>query len=354
MNKILTIIVPTYNMEALLEKDLQTLVIANSPERLEVIVVNDGSKDRTLEKARRFENRYPDVFSVIDKPNGNYGSCINAGLKAATGKYVKILDADDSVDTEAFGALMDCLETTDADVIVNDYQKVYTGGKREDFEYPFPVGKTVNISDIYSEDSFSNILLPAITYRTSILRSMGYCQTEGISYTDMEWCYAPMTQMSTLHYFNRPVYMYLMGREGQTMDPEIYRKRLPQLFQCMHTLLHSLDNLTLRPWAKRFADEQLTKISLNMYRYHLIAHQHQSRELLADYDSVLKEKNPKVYAACGNDEYRKKIPYKYVDEWRSGRHEFIPKGVRTKEILFDILGTIHYYILKTFNPDLKR
>lgn len=341
-------------MEALLAKDLQTLVIAERSERLEVIVVNDGSKDNTLAIARDFERRYPETFTVIDKENGNYGSCINAGLAVATGKYVKILDADDSVVTEAFEALVDCLETTDADVIVNDYQKIYTGGKREDFTYSFPAGKTVNIADIYSEDSFSTLLLPALTYRTSILRDMGYRQTEGISYTDMEWCYAPMTQMSTLYYFNRPVYMYLMGREGQTMDPEIYRKRLPQLFQCMHSLLNALDDLTLAPWAKCFANEQIAKHSIAMYRYHLIDHHGESRRMLTTFDAALKEKNPEVYEICGAVEYRKKIPYRFVYEWRSGRHENIPASVRAKEILYDTLGTIHYYILKAFNPDLKR
>lgn len=354
MTKTLSIIVPSYNMEALLKDDLQSLVIAARPERLEIIVVNDGSRDNTLAVARDFERRYPAIFTVIDKENGNYGSCINAGLHVATGKYVKILDADDSVDTEAFEAFVDCIETIDADVVVNDYQKVYLGGKREDFDYSFPTGKTVNIADIYSEETFSTLLLPALTYRTSILKDMGYRQTEGISYTDIEWCYAPMTQMSTLYYFNRPVYKYLMGREGQTMDPDIYRKRLPQLFQCMHSLLNALSGLSLATWAKRFANEQLAKHSLTMYRYHLIEHQNEPRELLRTYDAVLKEKNPDVYKICGTTEYRKKIPYKFINEWRSGRHEHIPAYVRTKEWLYDTLGTIHYYFLKIFNPDLKR
>lgn len=340
-------------MEALLEKDLKSLVIGR-PERLEVIVVNDGSRDNTLSIARSFEQRYPEVFVTIDKENGNYGSCINAGLKVATGKYVRILDADDYVETKAFEALVDCLENIEADVVVNDYKKVYIGGKREDFEYSFPVGKTENIADIYCEESFSTLLLPALTYRTFILKKMGYRQTEGISYTDVEWCYAPMTQMSTLYYFNRPVYMYRMGLEGQTMNPEVFRKRLPQHFQCMHSLLGALDSLTVAPWAKRFANEQLAKHALGLYGYHLIAHPEVSRELLIHFDSALKCKNPEVYAVCGEEDYRKKIPYKYVAEWRSGRHEFIPRRIRFKGFVYNTLGTIHYHVLKAFNPNLKR
>ena len=94
-DKLLTVIVPAYNMEHMLEKDLESLIISdNYFDKLEVIVINDGSKDKTLDIAKRFEVNYPSVFKTIDKENGNYGSCINAGLKSANGTFIKIMDAD--------------------------------------------------------------------------------------------------------------------------------------------------------------------------------------------------------------------------------------------------------------------
>lgn len=352
--KILSIIVPSYNMEAYLAKGLESILHISDPSVLDVIVVNDGSKDRTIEVARSFELQYPNIVTVIDKENGNYGSCINVGLKVAKGKYIRILDADDYVDSAAFEALVDVLGAIDADVIVNDYQKVYTNGKKQDFTYSFPVGQTMTIADIYDESSFSTLLLPALTYRLKILIEMGYHQTEGISYTDTEWCYSPMTQMTTMFYFNRPVYMYAMGREGQTMDPIVYRKRMPQLFQCLHSLMNSLDSLILPPWAKRFTNEQLYKHSIVMYRFYLVDNPNESRNLLVDFDAALKEKNMEVYEMCGKCEYRKKIPYYFINEWRNKRHDYIPKIIRFKEVVYDVLGSIHYYMLKIFNPDLKR
>lgn len=354
MEKVLSIIVPSYNMEDYLAKGLESVLDISDPSVLDVIVVNDGSKDRTLEITRDFEHRYPGIVTVVDKENGNYGSCINVALKKARGKYVRILDADDYMETAAFEAFVNILGTIDADVVVNDYQKVYVNGKKKDFTYSFPAGQTMVIADMYNEASFSTLLLPALTYRHEILMRMGYHQTEGISYTDMEWCYSPMTQMSTLFYFNRTIYMYVMGREGQTMDPVVYRKRMPQLFQCLHSLMNSLDTLTLLPWAKRFANEQLCKHSLVMYRFYLVDNPKESRNLLVDFDTALKEKNKKVYELCGKCEYRKKIPYYFVNEWRNGRHDYIPKVVRFEEIIYDVLGTIHYYLLKIFNPNLKR
>lgn len=354
MNKILTIIVPSYNMEKYLSKGLESVLQIGDPSVLDVIIINDGSKDRTSEIAHSFECRYEGIVTVIDKENGNYGSCINAALKVACGKYVKVLDADDYVDTVAFGALVDVLGKIDADVVVNDYYKVYASGKKIDFTYSFPARQIMTIAKIYDEASFSTLLLPALTYRLEILVGMHYRQTEGISYTDLEWCYSPMTQMTSMFYFNQPVYMYVMGREGQTMDPAIYRKRMPQLFQCLHSLMGSLDALTLLPWARRFANEQLYKHSMVMYRFYLVDNPKESRSLLADFDAELKEKNKEVYEMCGKCEYRKKIPYHYVNEWRSGRHEYIPSAIRFKEFVYDVLGSIHYYLLKVLNPDLNR
>ena len=85
MSKVISIIIPTYNMEAYLDKCLTSLII-DGMERVEVVVVNDGSRDSSLAIAQSYAEKYPESFVVIDKPNGNYGSCINAGLYRATGK----------------------------------------------------------------------------------------------------------------------------------------------------------------------------------------------------------------------------------------------------------------------------
>lgn len=87
-------------MEKYLRRCLDSLIIdEDGMKQLEVLVINDGSKDSSSQIAHEYQDKYPDTFRVIDKENGNYGSCINRGLKEATGKYVKVLDADDWFDT---------------------------------------------------------------------------------------------------------------------------------------------------------------------------------------------------------------------------------------------------------------
>ena len=108
LSKILTVIVPSYNMEKYLPKCLGSLVVAPElMERLEVLVVNDGSTDRTSDIAHEFATKYSNSFRVIDKANGHYGSCINAALRVAMGRYVKILDADDSFDPDEFSKFIE-------------------------------------------------------------------------------------------------------------------------------------------------------------------------------------------------------------------------------------------------------
>ena len=94
--KILSIIIPTYNMEKYLPKCLDSLISAKEVLcKMEILIINDGSKDASSRIAHEYQSRYPDSIIVIDKENGNYGSCVNRGLKEATGKYIKVLDADD-------------------------------------------------------------------------------------------------------------------------------------------------------------------------------------------------------------------------------------------------------------------
>ena len=124
--KLLSIIVPSYNMEGYLPKCLESLVVDDNEllQKLDVIVVNDGSKDHTSEIAHEFEAKYPSVFRVIDKENGHYGSCINAGLRIMRGDFVRIVDSDDSVETDEFVKFIKYLgdvKHSDPDVVISNF-----------------------------------------------------------------------------------------------------------------------------------------------------------------------------------------------------------------------------------------
>lgn len=352
MEKILTIIIPTYNMENYLRKGLDSLLISRGLDFLEVIIVNDGSRDNSSKIAHEYENRYPGVFIVVDKSNGNYGSCINVGLEIATGKYVKVLDADDSFITENFEKLVDVLYNIDADLIFSDYIKTFTSGKVIEYQADLPVHQICKIEDVYKTQAFYNIQLPAITYRTELLKRMHYHQTEGISYTDTEWVFSPVTYVKTVYYTNVFVYKYLMGREGQTMDPKVVIKAMPQKLQCFSALLRSISDIELSECMKEFTSGQLVKHAYYIYEFYLITHKRMDRLTFENFDAEFKSMNPFAYKQCEKFQYRLHIPYLYVKKWRKNKKD-IPMYIRLFSFILDVLGGIHVKFMRT-NPNEPR
>lgn len=351
--KILTVIVPTYNMENYLRKDLDSLIISEGLENVEVIVVNDGSRDKSLDIATEYAEKYPYVFRIIDKPNGNYGSCINAALRIASGKYIKIMDADDSFDTDNFETLVAELAAIDVDIVFTDYIKTYINGKIISYSFDLPIRKKSRIEDVYKTSAFYNILLPALTYRTNMLREMGYRQTEGVSYSDLEWCFSPVTEAKTVYYSNICVYKYLLGREGQTMDPAVYSKSIPQRIICFSSMLKSIAGKSLSDYMIHFTTEQLVKHAFYIYEYFLIKNPSADRALLYEFDGEFKQYNLKAYERCDKFMYRLHIPYPYVTKWRCNNIKQIPWLVRVCGKLLDVIGSIHVKMMRS-NPNEER
>lgn len=225
MDKILSIIIPTYNMEALLDQCLTSLILPDYEHRsmLDVFVVIDGATDRSSEIGHKYAAKYPETFTVIDKENGNYGSCINAALPRVRGKYVRILDADDSYETSNLSTFLDLLQKLNDELILTDFANYDTeGNKTHHAPMPFTPNKSFAFSSI---PVTTFILMHAVTYKVEIFKRIKYHQSEGVSYTDMEWVFHPMSQVKTVYYWNKEIYRYLIGREGQTIDSAIRNSR---------------------------------------------------------------------------------------------------------------------------------
>lgn len=124
---LLTIAVPSYNAEAYLERCLTSMADPRFVNRLEVIVVDDGSKDSTPDIARAFIEKWPGIFRLISKPNGGHGSAVNAGIDNASGKYFRIVDADDWVNTDSLADLLDCMEKVSPDLFIDEHIEYHEG-----------------------------------------------------------------------------------------------------------------------------------------------------------------------------------------------------------------------------------
>lgn len=221
MQKILSIVIPTFNMEKYLPKCLDSLILSSNMDKLEILVINDGSKDSSSLIAHNYEKKYPNTFKVIDKDNGNYGSCVNVGLGIATGKYFRILDADDWFDNFQFTLFLNELINLDVDVVFTNYTLRRTNKRPKEISVgTFKHKKIYEIDKWdFSAKKYSNMLvMHAITYKTTLLRAINYKQQTGISYTDIEYCYFPLCRARQFAKLNLNLYQYRIGREGQTMQ----------------------------------------------------------------------------------------------------------------------------------------
>lgn len=222
MNKILSICIPSYNMEEYLHRCVDSMLVDEVLDQLEIIIVNDGSKDGTLAIANGYKERYPQSVVVVDKPNGHYGSCINASLKVATGKYFRIVDADDWVDSKALVQVVKRLSEIDVDCVCTRYSVNYQDGGEKVEPLDAPFDEVLNLNEFFVPKDC--IHMHCLIFATKLLHKIDYTQSEGVCYTDMEYIYVPLSCAQTIYFMDVSLYQYFMGREGQSMDASVIAK----------------------------------------------------------------------------------------------------------------------------------
>lgn len=307
-------------MEKYLRKCLDSLIVSDeNMQRLEVLVVNDGSKDSSSQIAHEYEKNYPQTFRVIDKENGNYGSCVNRGLKEATGRYVKILDADDSF-TDEFDSFVTFLKNKTSDLIISDFDIVDENGVTiKPVRYTLPDKDSFSLSLLSEKDSIY-LWHHAITYRSDLFDKFKYKQTEGVSYSDEEWVFEPMTYIEKVSYFHKTLYLYLRGREGQTYDPEVRRKSRFQMDVILNNLIsfysQNRDKI-LDSGAALFMYNRIQMGLSDIYRFYLFEQPSLAgHKIISDFDQQLKNKCDFLYKEMGTFLFRPKLHFYYINRWR--------------------------------------
>lgn len=310
-------------MEKYLHKCLDSLIVSDeNMEQLEVLVINDGSKDSSSQIAHEYETKYPGTFRVIDKENGNYGSCINRGLKEATGKYVKVLDADDYFDREIFQLFILYLQTIEADLIISDFAIVNEmGSVTEKCVFSLPKNKNISFGDM-SENTVYWLWHHSICYKTENIRNIDYKQTEGISYTDDEWIFKPMVTVKSIKYFDNILYLYLRGREGQTFDPNVLVKTFSQRVVVIKSMIDYYFRVKeyCSPAAELFLIRKLIIRIRDIYFYCLITNpSEQLKEMLVSLDLDIKKTSFPIYQLT--NDVTSGLGWKWIKGWRQAGYK---------------------------------
>ena len=214
--KLLTVSIASYNVENYINETVNSLVVSDEYfDKMEIIIVNDGSSDLTSALSHDLAKKYPNTVRVLDKENGGYGSTINASLAAANGKYYKLLDGDDWFDTKEVPGFMDYLEKCEADIVVSPYYKVRKSDYLIDNHREIPPEAEI-IESLPVKNRF--FAMHEIAVKTNVLRSCGRPVTEHCFYTDTEFVLFCFTAADTIARYPRPIYRYRLGLDGQSVS----------------------------------------------------------------------------------------------------------------------------------------
>ena len=233
MKKILSVAIPSYNSQDYLDRSINSLL---GDDRVEIIIVDDGSTDKTPELADKYQSKYPDIIKVVHKPNGGHGSAVNAGIAAATGSYFKVVDSDDWVDSDVLIKILDFLEESISeerglDLLISNFIYDKVGKKHKKtmkYRRELPTGIYFNWSQIGHFPKGTYILMHSVIFRTDLLRECNLHLPEHCFYVDNIYVFNPLPYVKTIYYMDVPFYHYFIGRDDQSVNQEVMIKRLDQ------------------------------------------------------------------------------------------------------------------------------
>ena len=338
-------------MEKYIGKCLDSLLIPEF-DRVEVIVVNDGSKDRSSEIAHSYADRYPGSIRVIDKANGNYGSCINTALPLCTGRYVKVLDADDTFNLEAFSRFVKLLANIEDEVVVTAFTTVDENG---DAIQLITSDKTrINSYESYligelDYETLSNIsVMHKLTYKTCIFKRFEYHQSEGISYTDSQWDKIPLSFARNIIVTDISLYRYLLGREGQTMAPAQRFASIGQLMKvAVDTIKMYCDKYYKAPHHE-FLYKRIIKLAGQPFYNTILAGGRRNMDRLREYDEYLKYNHLRIYTALSEYPYEAGLSFHFINDLRKKNYPANYKLPLTVRIYYALKNRI-----KGFFPSIS-
>ena len=233
--KLLTIAVPSYNSEAYLETCLGSL-LAVGGDAVEILVVDDGSKDQTAAIADRYAQEYPGRVVAIHQENGGHGEAVNAGLRHATGLYFKVVDSDDWLDPGAFAQVCDLLRSfaddpAPVDLLVTNFvfEKVGVRHKKVmDYRRVLPMGRRFTWSEARPFRLGQYLMMHSLLYRTQVLRDSGLVLPKHTFYCDNLFVFIPLDFVHSLYYADVDFYRYFIGRVDQSVNETVMLKRIDQ------------------------------------------------------------------------------------------------------------------------------
>ena len=241
--KYISFAIPCYNSQDYMAHAIESILPGG--DEVEIIIVNDGSKDKTSQIAHEYMDKYPDIIKVIDKENGGHGDAVNAGLANASGKYFKVVDSDDWVDEEALHKILMLMrhleeDNEQIDMLISNYvyEKVgVTHKKCIHYRNVLPQDEVFRWDDIGHFRLDQYILMHSVIYRTDMLKLSQMRLPKHTFYVDNIYVYYPLPHVRKIYYLDVDFYRYFIGREDQSVNEKVMIARVDQQIFVTKTMI---------------------------------------------------------------------------------------------------------------------
>ena len=300
--KLLTIAIPCYNSESYMEKCIESLLPGGS--RVEILLVDDGSKDRTAEIADSYAARYPGIVRAIHQENKGHGGAVNTGIANADGFYFKVVDSDDWVDRDAYLTILDTLENLaregqGVDMMISNfvYDKVGASHKKVmNYRHMLPTGQIFHWEDARHLWKGHYILMHSVIYRTRMLRNCGLKLPEHTFYVDNQFVYQPIPWVKNMYYLDVDFYHYFIGRDDQSVNEKNMIARIDQQLAVNYLMIRNYDLYRVpgrnrRHYMYNYLEIMMTISSIFLIRTDSPEADEKKKALWA----YLKKQNPRLY-----------------------------------------------------------
>ena len=275
--KYISFAIPCYNSEAYMANAVESIL--KGGEDVEIIIVNDGSKDRTSEIAHEFEAKYPTIIKAVDKENGGHGDAVNTGLEHATGKYFKVVDSDDWVNEEALCKILEVLKkfetnNEEIDMLISNYVYEKEGMEHKkviEYRTVLPQDMIFSWNDIKRFHLGQYILMHSVIYLTEFLQLIQLRLPKHTFYVDNIYVYYPLPHVRKMYYLDVDFYRYYIGREDQSVNEKVMIGRVDQQIFVTKSMIdmYTMKNITnkkLRQYMINYLAIMMTVSSILLIR----------------------------------------------------------------------------------------
>lgn len=259
--KLLSIAVPCYNSQEYMRNCVDSLL--EGGDLVEILIVDDGSKDDTAKIADEYAEKYPGIVKAIHQENGGHGEAVNVGIRSAQGLYFKVVDSDDWVNKEAYMAILEKLREIAGgpetlDMMISNFVYEKSGAKRKKvmrYKRYLPEGRIFTWQEISKMPVGKYILMHSVIYRTGLLRECGLELPKHTFYVDNLFVYQPLPSVRTMYYMDVNFYRYFIGRDDQSVNEQVMIKRIDQQLLVNRLMIDTIAG-------KKFSDKHMKQYML--------------------------------------------------------------------------------------------